>query len=58
MLQYPTLIARSLFKLGQVHGLSKITFMLMSMGLPEPLLKIMDSYLQYGKAFRVEGYDF
>jgi len=28
------------------------------MGLPDPILKIMDSYLQYGKAFKVEGYDF
>jgi len=28
------------------------------MGLPDSILKIMDSYLQYGKAFKVEGYDF
>ncbi|KAF8156857.1 chaps family protein [Crassisporium funariophilum] len=55
---YPTLIARSFFKLGQIHGHAKISFTLLSMGLPDPILKIMDSYLQYGKTFKVEGYDF
>ncbi|KAF8840069.1 chaps-domain-containing protein [Paxillus ammoniavirescens] len=55
---YPTLVARCFFKLGQIHGHAKISFTLISMGLPEPILKIMDSYLQYGKTFRVEGYDF
>ncbi|KAF9226268.1 chaps-domain-containing protein [Gyrodon lividus] len=55
---YPTLIARSFFKLGQIHGHAKISFTLISMGLPDPILKIMDSYLQYGKTFKVEGYDF
>jgi len=52
---YPTLIARSFFKLGQIHGHAKISFTLLSMGLPETILKIMDSYLQYGKTFKVEG---
>jgi len=28
------------------------------MGLPDPILKIMESYLQYGQLFKVEGYDF
>jgi tetratricopeptide (TPR) repeat protein len=55
---FPTLIARCFFKLGQIHGHAKISFTLLSMGLPDPILKIMDSYLQYGKAFKVEGYDF
>ncbi|KAF9457924.1 chaps-domain-containing protein [Collybia nuda] len=55
---YPSQIARSFFKLGQIHGHGKISFTLLSMGLPEPILKIMDSYLQYGKVFKVEGYDF
>ncbi|KIK04834.1 hypothetical protein K443DRAFT_675610 [Laccaria amethystina LaAM-08-1] len=55
---YPTQIARSFFKLGQIHGHAKISFTLLSMGLPAPILKIMDSYLQYGKTFKVEGYDF
>jgi hypothetical protein len=57
-LQYPTQIARAFFKLGQLHGHDKISFTLLSMGLPEPILKIMDNYLQYGKTFKVEGYDF
>jgi len=55
---FPTQIARSFFKLGQLHGHAKISFTLLSMGLPEPILKIMDSYLQYGKVFKIEGYDF
>ncbi|KAJ7753788.1 Chs5p-Arf1p-binding proteins-domain-containing protein, partial [Mycena metata] len=55
---FPTQIAQCFFKLGQVHGHAKISYTLLSMGLPEPILKIMDSYLQYGKTFKVEGYDF
>ncbi|KAF6744819.1 chaps family protein [Ephemerocybe angulata] len=55
---YPTQIARAFFKLGQIHGFAKISFTLLSMGLPEPILKIMESYLHYGKVFKVEGYDF
>jgi len=56
--QYPTQIARAFFKLGQIHGHAKISFTLLSMGLPEAILKIMNSYLQYGKNFGVEGCDF
>ncbi|OCH91280.1 chaps-domain-containing protein [Obba rivulosa] len=55
---YPTQIARCFFKLGQIHGFAKISYTLLSMGLPDPVMKIMDSYLQYGRAFKVEGYDF
>ncbi|KAH8831932.1 Chs5p-Arf1p-binding proteins-domain-containing protein [Flagelloscypha sp. PMI_526] len=55
---YPTQIARSFFKLGQIHGHQKISFTLLSMGLPEPIMKIMDGYLHYGRTFKVEGYDF
>lgn len=58
LLQYPTQIARAFFKLGQIHGHAKISFTLLSMGLPEAILKIMNSYLQYGKNFGVEGCDF
>ena len=57
-LQYPTQIARCLFKLGQVHGHAKISYTLLSMALPESVLKIMESFLHYGKIFKVEGYDF
>ncbi|KAE9393068.1 chaps-domain-containing protein [Gymnopus androsaceus JB14] len=55
---YPTQIARAFFKLGQIHGHAKISYTLISMGLPDSILKILDSYLQYGKTFKVEGYDF
>ncbi|KAI0371290.1 chaps-domain-containing protein [Pilatotrama ljubarskyi] len=55
---YPTQIARCFFKLGQIHGHAKISYTLLSMGLPDPVLKIMESYLQYGRVFKVEGYDF
>ncbi|KAK0204286.1 Chs5p-Arf1p-binding proteins-domain-containing protein [Desarmillaria ectypa] len=55
---YPTQIARSFFRLGQIHGHAKISNTLISMGLPDSIYKIMDSYLQYGKTFKVEGYDF
>ena len=57
-LQYPTQITRCIFKLGQIHGHAKISYTLMSMGLPDAVLKIMESFMQYGKTFRVEGYDF
>ncbi|EKM56439.1 uncharacterized protein PHACADRAFT_253561 [Phanerochaete carnosa HHB-10118-sp] len=55
---YPTQIARCLFKLGQIHGHAKIEYTLLSMSLPEAVLKIMQSFLHYGKVFKVEGYDF
>ncbi|KAJ7054475.1 Chs5p-Arf1p-binding proteins-domain-containing protein [Mycena amicta] len=55
---YPTQIARCFFKLGTVHGHTKISNTLLSMGLPEPIMKIMGSYLQYGATFKVEGYDY
>ncbi|KAH9174822.1 Chs5p-Arf1p-binding proteins-domain-containing protein [Lactarius sanguifluus] len=57
-LSYPTQIARWLFKLEQVHGHAKIWNTLLSMGLPEPILHVMQGYLQYGQRFKVEGSDF
>ena len=56
--QYPTQIARLTFKLEQVHGHAKIWNTLLSMGLPEPILHVMQRYLQYGQRFKVEGSDF
>jgi Chs5-Arf1p-binding protein BUD7/BCH1 len=56
--QYPTLIARCFFKLGQIHGHAKISYTLLSMSLPEPILKVMEGFLHYGKVFKVEGYNF
>ncbi|KAG8871488.1 hypothetical protein FRB98_000745 [Tulasnella sp. 332] len=55
---YPTAIAHYLFKLGQTHGHQKISYTMLSMGLPEGLLKLMEAYLDYGKMFKVEGYDY
>ena len=31
---------------------------MLSMGLPEPILHVMQGYLQYGQRFKVEGFDF
>lgn len=57
-LAYPTQIARLLYKLEQAHGHAKIWNTLLSLGLPEPILHIMQRYLQYGQRFKVEGSDF
>lgn len=57
-MKYPTSVAHQLFKLGQVHGHAKISYTLLSMGLPEPILKMMEGYLNYGQVFQVEGFDF
>ena len=56
--QYPTQIARCLFRLGQIHGHQKISYTLLSMSLPDTVLKVMEGYLHYGKIFKVEGHDF
>lgn len=53
-LQYPTAVAHQLYKLGLVHGHAKISFTLLSMGLPDGIRKIVENYLQYGKTFQIE----
>ncbi|KAG8726587.1 hypothetical protein FRC12_023255 [Ceratobasidium sp. 428] len=55
---YPTAVAQHLFKLGQTHGHAKLSYTLMSMGLPEGVLAIMQGYLNYGRTFKPEGWDF
>ena len=55
---YPSEVARQLFKLGQIHGHDKISYTLLSMGLPQPIQNIMKGYLRYGQTFKVEGHDF
>ncbi|CAE6456889.1 hypothetical protein ACGC1H_002056 [Rhizoctonia solani] len=55
---YPTAVAQHLFKLGQTHGHAKLSYTLMSMGLPEGVLGIMQGYLNYGRTFKPEGWDF
>ncbi|KAG8926929.1 hypothetical protein FRC01_008206 [Tulasnella sp. 417] len=55
---YPTAIAHHLYKLGRIHGHAKISYTILSMGLPEGLLNMMQGYLNYGKLFKVEGFDY
>ncbi|KDN44030.1 hypothetical protein RSAG8_05762, partial [Rhizoctonia solani AG-8 WAC10335] len=55
---YPTGVAQQMFKLGQTHGHAKLSYTLMSMGLPEGVLGIMQGYLNYGRTFKPEGWDF
>jgi len=55
---YPSEVAKQMFKLGQVHGHDKISYALLSMNLPQPIMAIMKGYLRYGSTFKVEGYDF
>ena len=56
--QFPTSVARAFFKLQETHGHEKIWNTLRSMGLPDPVLNLMRGYLDWGKAFKVEGFDF
>lgn len=56
--QYPTAVAKHLFKLGQTHGFEKIRNTISSMGMPAPITNVVLGYLQYGTTFKVEGYDF
>ncbi|KAF8594939.1 chaps family protein [Ceratobasidium sp. AG-I] len=55
---FPTAVAQHLFKLGQTHGHAKLSYTLMSMGLPDGVLAIMQGYLNYGRTFKPEGWDF
>lgn len=56
--QYPTAIAHHVYKLGRIHGHAKISYTILSMGLPEGLLNMMQGYLNYGKMFKIEGFDY
>lgn len=50
---YPSSIAHAIYKLGLVHGLSKIEYTLLSMNLPDGIFPIMMQYLEYAKTFAV-----
>ena len=56
--QYPTQMARCLYKLGEIHGHQKLSYSLLSMNLPPEVQKIMEEYLMYARVFKVEGWDF
>ncbi|POY75682.1 hypothetical protein BMF94_1305 [Rhodotorula taiwanensis] len=56
---YPTAVAKELFKLIRRDGLAKISYSLVSMNIPQPILKtVMQPYFAYAQNFRVEGADF
>ncbi|KAM0789375.1 hypothetical protein ACM66B_000205 [Microbotryomycetes sp. NB124-2] len=56
---YPTAVAHQLFKLIRKDGLAKVSYSLVSMNVPQTILKaVMQPYFQWAQAFRVEGCDF
>ncbi|GAA5857855.1 hypothetical protein JCM8547_006006 [Rhodosporidiobolus lusitaniae] len=56
---YPTAVAHQLFKLIRRDGLAKISYSLVSMNVPQAILKgVMQPYFAYAQLFRVEGSDF
>ncbi|SCV70070.1 BQ2448_1464 [Microbotryum intermedium] len=56
---YPTNVAHQLFKLIKRDGLAKISYSLVSMNVPQAVLKgVMQPYFQWAQAFRVEGSEF
>ncbi|GAA5845613.1 hypothetical protein JCM11251_007769 [Rhodosporidiobolus azoricus] len=56
---YPTAVAHQLFKLIRRDGLAKISYSLVSMNVPQAILKgCMQPYFAYAQTFRVEGSDF
>ncbi|KAK4057315.1 bud site selection protein [Microbotryomycetes sp. JL221] len=56
---YPTAVAHQLFKLIRKDGLAKVSYSLVSMNVPQTILKtVMQPYFQWAQSFRVEGCDF
>ncbi|GAA6008390.1 uncharacterized protein JCM10292_007656 [Rhodotorula paludigena] len=56
---YPSAVAHELFKLIRRDGLAKISYSLVSMNVPQAILKgVMQPYFAYAQTFRVEGSDF
>ncbi|GAA5876079.1 hypothetical protein JCM3774_004498 [Rhodotorula dairenensis] len=52
---YPTAVAKELFKLIRRDGLAKISYSLVSMNIPQPILKtVMQPYFAYAQNFRGE----
>ncbi|GAA5967163.1 hypothetical protein JCM8115_000946 [Rhodotorula mucilaginosa] len=54
---YPTAVAKELFKLIRRDGLAKISYSLVSMNIPQPILKtVMQPYFAYAQNFRGESF--
>ncbi|MBW0504708.1 hypothetical protein O181_044423 [Austropuccinia psidii MF-1] len=58
-MSFPTAVAHQLFKLIRQEGVAKISYSLVSMNLPQQILKTcMQGYFHYAQVFRVEGSEF
>ncbi|GAA5965522.1 hypothetical protein JCM3765_007363 [Sporobolomyces pararoseus] len=58
-MSYPTAVAHQLFKLIQRDGLAKISYSLVSMNVPQAILKgVMQPVFSYAQQFHVEGSEF
>ncbi|GAA5898229.1 uncharacterized protein JCM6883_000965 [Sporobolomyces salmoneus] len=58
-MSYPTAVAHQLFKLIRRDGLAKISYSLVSMNVPQAILKgVMQPVFSYAQQFHVEGSDF
>ncbi|ORX38429.1 Chs5p-Arf1p-binding proteins-domain-containing protein [Kockovaella imperatae] len=55
---YPSAVAHYLYQLGQIHGLAKVQYTLLSMNLPPGIFEIMKGYVDYATEMQVEGYNF
>lgn len=55
-MSFPTAVAHQLYKLIRQEGVAKISYSLVSMNLPQPILKTcMQGYFHYAQVFRIEG---
>ncbi|KAH9453069.1 hypothetical protein MJO28_008002 [Puccinia striiformis f. sp. tritici] len=55
---FPTAVAHQLYKLMRQEGVAKISYSLVSMNLPQPILKTcMQGFFNYAQVFRIEGSD-
>lgn len=55
---YPGAVAANLFKLIRTEGLAKVSYTLVSMSPPAPILKLMQNYFAYAQICKVPGHDF
>ncbi|CAD6892515.1 unnamed protein product [Tilletia controversa] len=55
---FPGAVAHNLFKLIRTEGLAKVSYTLVSMAPPQPILKLMQNYFAYAQTFGVPGFNF